>query len=243
MDNFYHSFSKGIVKTSGVMNYIQHLYIAQNINAYSDVLEVCCGRCLLVPLLNRYANNISSYVGIDISADNLREAKKTIKKLDIKFPIDIHEMDVTKLTKQLNRKFDTIVYTSSIEHMSKENGILSLENVYDKMRNNGILYLSSPRTRVVEPRKLQYKVHVYEWEKEELELEMVKCGFDIVDRIGLLSEDINVLLSNIQEKYGTQTKELIEEILNKIPREFVEPVITSAFPCLSKEILYVCKKV
>ena len=76
MDNFYYMLSKGIVKSSGIMNYIQHVYIAERCFEGSHVLDMCCGRGLMIPALKWHSTNIAKYIGIDISKLNLLEAEK-----------------------------------------------------------------------------------------------------------------------------------------------------------------------
>jgi hypothetical protein len=75
MDDFYHALARGEAKPSGLMNLLQHLIVAEQCAPDSRVLDVCCGRGLALPLLYRYAPKIARYVGLDISVDNLDEAK------------------------------------------------------------------------------------------------------------------------------------------------------------------------
>ena len=51
-----------------------------------NVLDVCCGRSLMLPLLRYYAKDIASYTGVDISKANIKEAMRgaTAKNLEPK---------------------------------------------------------------------------------------------------------------------------------------------------------------
>lgn len=232
--------ANGNVRTSGIMNYIQHLFISQNINDSSNILEVCCGRGLLIPLLVKLKFNVT-YTGLDISYDNLKEAKEKALEIKPHFKVNLIEGDVTELGKYIEGEFDIIVYTSSLEHMNKEDGIKSLKGIYNVLDKDGIMYLSTPATKKQDPYKLQYKVHIYEWDNEELISNLENIGFKIKERIGLLP-NMDTLVSDAEYLYGKQTSSFIKDLIKKVPKEFLEPVLASCFPDSSKEILYICTK-
>ena len=73
MRNFYMQFRDGFFTNLDVMNYIQHLAAAHMAKKGMNVLDVCCGRSLMLPLLR--------YTGVDISKANIKEAKRTSKRL------------------------------------------------------------------------------------------------------------------------------------------------------------------
>ena len=95
MDDFYAALSRGEAKPSGLMNLLQHLIVAEQCAPNSRVLDVCCGRGLALPLLYRYAPKIGGYVGLDISAANLDEARERIQALRATygdpFPVELVE--------------------------------------------------------------------------------------------------------------------------------------------------------
>ena len=74
MRNFYMQFRDGFFTNLDVMNYIQHLAAAHMAKKGMNVLDVCCGRSLMLPLLRYYAKDIASYTGVDISKANIKEA-------------------------------------------------------------------------------------------------------------------------------------------------------------------------
>src|SRR5699024_9245756 len=76
MRNFYLQFRDGFFTNLDVMNYIQHFAAAQMAKKGGNVVDVCCGRSLMLPLLRYYAKNIRSYTGIDISKTNIKEAMR-----------------------------------------------------------------------------------------------------------------------------------------------------------------------
>jgi 2-polyprenyl-3-methyl-5-hydroxy-6-metoxy-1,4-benzoquinol methylase len=78
MDNFYQAFAAGRVKSTSIMNYLQHLFIAEQCQPGHWVLDVCCGRGLQVPLLTHVVPTHGGYIGVDISQENIREASEII---------------------------------------------------------------------------------------------------------------------------------------------------------------------
>lgn len=245
MDNFYKAFANGEVKQSGVMNYMQHLFIAQKCFNGAKVLDVCCGKALSVPLLKKYAPNISKYVGVDISSNNLNEASSLIHNVGnetTSFDINLIEGDVTQLNSLIKEKFDIIIYTSALEHLDKSSAVTSIQQVSYALADNGTLYLSTPRTPKDFPGKVQYRCHIYEWDIDELE-EIFKCsGLQIIDSFGILPPSFEILNSAIEEKYGDKGLAWFVEMKERVPESFLGPVVATCFPRLSREIMFVCKK-
>ena len=129
MRNFYRQMGDGFFSSLDVMNYIQHHRAVLMMQQGDRVLDVCCGRGLLLPMIRWYRSNIKEYVGVDISENNINEQLRYsgIKKIDgleyYPFPVkhiicSVEHMD-TKLELE---SFDFVVYTSAIEHMQKEVG-------------------------------------------------------------------------------------------------------------------------
>ena len=245
MDNFYNALATGEVKPSGVMNYIQHLFIVERCSPNASVLDACCGRALLVPLLKKYAPHIAQYIGVDISSLNLAEAQEVIRHGDgcaPPFPCSFIQADIARIPPEFDAKFDVIAYTSALEHLDRESGIASIHEVVRKLSRNGTLYLTTPRTDGDLPRKLQYKVHVYEWDREELEEVLNESGLKILDCIGLLPPPDEILRQAIYEKFGAAGFAWFHEMRKKVPHAFLASVMASSFPDVATELLYVCQR-
>src|SRR5690606_34000796 len=98
----------GFFSSLDVMNYIQHHAAVQRMRKGWRVLDVCCGRGLLLPLIRYHRPTIKEYVGVDISEKNIgeqlrRSGIKKIKDIDSYYPFKItHILDsVENMTKQL----------------------------------------------------------------------------------------------------------------------------------------------
>ena len=241
MDNYYINLSKGIVKTSGIMNYIQHLLIAQSCLNSENVLEVCCGRSLIFPLLQRYSK-INSYLGVDISKANLEEAKTLITSYDIidySFKYQFLQGDITQLSTFIHEEFDIIIYTSSLEHMSKTDGITSIIEINKILKKGGILYLSTPCS---ENNIIQYKYHIYEWSYNDIKKLLNQNNFILIDEIGLLPSDNFNFPEIYNKKFGVGCELWLSDLKNKMPQEFITPILSASVPEFSKEFLFICKR-
>src|SRR6266545_2248308 len=64
--------------------------------------------------------------------------------------------------------FDIAVYTSALEHLPRDLAVASLRHTTAALRPGGWLFLSTPNTPGGPPRPLQHRVHVYEWNTDEL---------------------------------------------------------------------------
>jgi len=245
MDNFYKALSSATVKPSGVMNYIQHLFIAGRCYKNASVLDICCGRALMVPLLKTCAPHIARYVGLDISLTNLSEALEVIRQGDgnpPSFPCNFILGDVTCLPISLTNRFDVVVYISALEHLDRESGIISIKQIARTLAENGTLYLSTPRTPREFPRKLQYKVHLYEWDRGEIEEVLNDAELTLVECIGLLPPSDEILEQAIGARFGIPGVSWFREMRRMIPYTFLASVMASCFPEVAKELLYVCER-
>lgn len=245
MDDFYQAISDGVVKPSGVMNLMQHLYVAERCPSDSTVLDLCCGRALLIPLLKTYAPTIRRYLGVDISMANLREAEATLRRGDdrrCRFPCTFVLADVTELPFAADFTCDVIVYTSSLEHLERSAGMKSLEEVARVLSRDGTLYLSTPQTPEETPRRLQYKVHKYEWDRAELETVLHDANLTITDIIGLLPHPHDGTRRELENRFGVSAAEWYDALRTIVPYSLLAPVVATCVPDTSIELLYVCKK-
>lgn len=244
MDDFYAALSSGQARPSGIMNYIQHLYVAERLPAGARLADVCCGRGLQLPVLYQYAPHISSYTGLDIAPANLDEARRRITSLDDAyggrpFSIDLVECDVSESWPG-RPAYDAAVYTSALEHLPRERGVASLRNTAAALKPGGTLYLSTPNTPGDPPRRLQHRVHVYEWHQDELSGVLDSAGLDITDTIGLLPPESG-LDEAITAAWGEGAARWHARLREIIPRPFLDTVTAAALPCAA-ELLYVCTR-
>lgn len=253
MRNFYAQFADGFFSNLDWMNYIQHYAVARMAKKGANVLDVCCGRSLILPLLRWYARDIAKYTGVDICEKNINEAKagasrsargKKISPDELKayYPFETEWLlhDVATMSEVVpENSQDLVVYTSALEHMHKEFGAKSLEECFKIMRGDGVMFLSCPNT----PGNgfdTQYAAHVYEWGYDELKEELQRIGFRIDHEVGLVmsAADMKAMVeelpADLQKFYKTMGKYL--------PTSIMTVLMGIPYPSKAKEILFICRK-
>lgn len=246
MDNFYDAIARGEVKPTGIMNLYQHLQFAERCQEHEGaaVLDVCCGRGLALPLLRRYAPRISRYIGLDISRDNLGEAREREAQLATVygpgFAIELVECDVATAWPSLP-PVDLALYTSAIEHMPFELGRASLQNTAAALKLGGTLYLSTAVTPAGQAP--QHRVHVFEWSMEQMLAVLDEAGLEVTETIGILppveNDDLAVELSHV---YGEGAAAWYRDLAAKVPAALLDTVAATCVPRVATEALYVARR-
>ncbi|MGH3798350.1 MAG: phosphoribosyltransferase family protein [Pseudonocardiaceae bacterium] len=245
MDDFYAALAIGEVKATGIMNYLQRLLITDRCRPGDRVVDVCCGRGLQLPVFYRYRPDLASYVGLDISPDNLAEAAHRQAALDKAWPrefsIDFHQCDVADPWPAVG-EFDVAIYTSALEHLPRELGVASLRNTAEALAPTGRLYLSTPNTPGSPPRKLQYHVHVYEWSHEELVGVLAEVDLVVDDVVGILPPVTDKVEAEVNRRFGPQAVEFYRHMRHFAPDALLGPVVATGLGEAAIETLYVCSR-
>lgn len=249
MDDFYAAIPAGEVKPSGIMNLAQRLYIAERCPPGTHVVDVCCGRGLQLPTLYRYSSGLGRYVGLDLSADNLTEARARVERLDAhyggrQFPLAFVVSDVAESwpSAVIGEGFDVAVYTSALEHLPRAQAMASLRQVAEALRPGGVLYLSTPNTPGEPPRPLQYRVHVYEWNTAELEPVLAECGLVVHEQIGLLPPMPEQVTGALAAQFGAGAAGWYQRLRETVAPALLNTVVAAALPQYAMEVLYVCRR-
>jgi len=250
MRNFYRQFADGFFSSLDVMNYIQHHAAVQRMKKNDRVLDVCCGRGLLLPLIRYHKPNIKEYVGVDIEEKNINEqlrrsGTKEITDIEQYYPFDITHVlcsceDMHKFLD--HNSFDKIVYTSSIEHMQRKAGYKSLRACHKLLKPSGHMFLSCPNTgNKQDPYDVQYAAHLYEWNLNELEQALDKVGFEITNKFGLVGKVRDY--ENWLAHNGTESE---QDIYNRLKTYIPKTWLMAMFPVIhpegASEVLLECKK-
>lgn len=249
MRNFYTQFHDGFFSNLDVMNYIQHFRAAQLAKRGMNVVDVCCGRSLMLPLLRYYAKDINGYTGVDISETNIREAKrgcnnKGLKEedLDSYYPFKTRWIlsSCAEMSKHIEAgSADFVIYTSAIEHMHKDVGLQSLKECYKIMNTDSFMFLSCPNTPG-NGYNTQYAAHIYEWGYDELKQTLNDLNFEIVQEVGLVMG-----AKEMDEFYATQPKEIqdfYKTLKSYVPTNWLTAFMSIPYPKASKEILFIVRK-
>jgi SAM-dependent methyltransferase len=246
MRNFYRQLGDGFFSVLDVMNYIQHHQVVKWCKPGNHVLDVCCGRGLLLPMLRYQRKDIGSYTGVDIEPKNAIFEHKRVpdgKPIDpdyYPFPVHFVRANVADMSPRLERRFDVIVYTSSIEHMHKDMGQQSLYECRAAAKDGAIMIVTCPNTpEGQDGYDTQYRAHVYEWKRSELVDGLALAGWDILSEYGLLhnKKDLG------HELDAVGMGEMFRRVSKFVPSEWLIPVFSPMFPRSAKEIGLVCKAV
>lgn len=246
MRNFYHQFRDGFFSKLDIMNYIQHFKAVEMMKKNYNVLDVCCGRGLVLPLIRYYRKNINKYVGVDIKKENAIWQSKNIcngKEIDknIYYPFETEfiESNVSEMSEKIKDKFDLIIYTSAIEHMQYEDGKKSIQECSKLLKESGILFLSCPNTPEDQSGfDVRYKAHVYEWKISELKIELLNNGFVNIRLFGLVG-DSDKLEEIIKEN---KDNELFKSMIEYFPKELLKCLLFVKYPEKASEVLLICDK-
>ena len=251
MRNFYMQFRDGFFSNLDVMNYIQHHAVALMAKKGMNVVDVCCGRSLVLPLLRYYAKDINSYTGVDICETNIREAKrgasaKVLKEEDLEeyypFKTDWILSNVAEMSNHIEKGFaDLVIYTSALEHMHKDVGTQSLIECYKIMNKDSVMFLSCPNTPG-NGYETQYAAHVYEWGYDELKEKLDELGFEIINEVGLVMKVKKMKEFFSSDKVSKDMKDFYNKMSLYMPSAWLSSIVSIPYPKESAEILFVVKK-
>lgn len=247
MRNCFKQFADGVASELDVMCYFMHAYAADLCKKGFSVLDVCCGRGLMIPFLRFRGTPPKLYCGVDLKASNATwkngqdpRRESGVLRDDWGFPVHFVESNVAKMSSAVEKiipdKFDLIIYTSSIEHMHPTAQQASLKECRSLAHLKTILYLSCPVTpEDQDGYDTRYAAHVYEPKQSELQEWLNKAGWRPEKITGLItsSKQYRKILSG-------EELEMAETIYSRMPREQALPTIASLYPACATEIAYEC---
>lgn len=246
MRNFYRQLHDGFFSTLDIFNYIQHHQIAHWCTPQAEVLDVCCGRGLMLPLLRYHAKHIAGYTGVDIEPRNAVFTSKRVPDgkpvdLDTYYPFAVRfvEANVAEMAQALfPQRFNVLIYTSALEHMHPDAGLESLRQCRAVAAPGARLILTCPNTpEGQDGYNTQYRAHVYEWKRSEVLAGLEASGWRVITEYGLhMSKRV---LKQEGERLGLLP--LIERLEKFIPNEWLLPVFSPFFPHAAKELGYIAE--
>lgn len=251
MRNFYAQLRDGFFSDLDIMNYIQHHRASLMLRSGDTVLDVCCGRGLMLPLIRWNRKTIKKYIGIDIELKNIESMRKNIcngKPINPEeyFPFETewkiaNVAKIYRRLKEYEKQIDFVIYTSSIEHMNKEDGEASLEGISKLTKPGGTLFISCPNTPEDQSGfDVRYKAHVYEWKLSELRRQLIKNGFEIEKEIGLTG-DISTW-KEIREDMKGDIVPVYDLMREYLPTPWFKSVAFLNYPEKASEVLLLCKR-
>jgi len=250
MRNFYAQFADGFFSSLDVMNYMQHHAAVLKMKKGWRVLDVCCGRGLLLPMIRYYRSDIAEYIGIDLSERNISEQlrRSGIKKIEDAYkyyPFKLtHIVDSVEFMDKYieSNSIDFIIYTSSIEHMQKDVGYKSLQHCFSVLKPEHQMFFSCPNTTdKKDPYDTQYAAHVYEWDIHELRKALKEVGFEIEEEYGLVVK-VKKFEKWLEERGDFELIEQYKQLKKYLPTAWLMPYIALLYPEAADEVLIIVKK-
>jgi SAM-dependent methyltransferase len=216
------------------------------------ILDVCCGRGMILPLLRRLRPQILSYTGVDIHPPNFEEAKRRSAGMSLEgkkfainsggsgepfypFIVDFVHADVSDMVDTLEHQrlspFDLVLYTASIEHMQKEAGIRSIVECFRVCRPGATFFLTTPNTEDKDDEyETQYAAHLYEWGRDEILGVCENAGFELVAEHGLLAK-----VRGYEEALAEHYPEYVD-VFNAFKEYLPSAWLYSIFPIITPKI-------
>ncbi len=235
-----------------VMNYIQHSIVAKLAPKEGAILDVCCGRGLLLPFLRYQQQFHGLYLGVDIKRGNAKWAqgfdprRQEETKSDWGFETKLVVSDVAAMAKPVKAAmkasgfddFNLIVYTSSIEHMQPKAQAASLVECGKLSSPSTTLFLTCPVTHEGgDGYETQYRAHVYEPSRKELDKMLAASGWQVQEELGLVTK-----CSIFRKILIGENLVRAEALYAGWPRAFAIPAIAFQWPETSCEIGLVCSR-
>lgn len=245
MRNFYRQFYDGFFSRLDVFNYVSHHQIARWANRLvgTRVLDACCGRGLLLPLLRYHAPRLGSYTGLDIEPGNAtwRTRRvtdgKPLPEAYYPWPVTFTAGNVAEANQLLaGQEFDLIVYTASIEHMQPEAGAQSLVALRALAAPGALMVLTAPNTP---EGKGGYdttrRAHVYEWTLGELRSALATADWEVADAWGL-----DITVTELEKLMQGAAGALLARLRKFVPPEWLGPMLAAPYPDQAKEVGLLC---
>lgn len=250
MRNPFVQFGDGVATELDAHCYFSHAFAADLLPKGGRVLDVCCGRGLLLPFL-RYRGNVPvEYVGVDIDPGNATWTDDVDPRgrgrvcQDWGFPVRFVEADAAEMSGAVEDlvghvEFDLVVYTSSIEHMQPEAQRRSLVECRSLVVEWGMMYLTCPVTEAGrDGYDCQYPAHVYEPSVSELTDWLADAGWRIDGAVGLSTKT-----RAFRRRLAGESLEAAERVYRTMPREQALPTIANLWPDAATELAFVCSPV
>ena len=143
------------------------------------VLDVACGSGYGSSLIGENAKEV---YGVDISKEAIKHAEENFASSKVHFT----QGNGAELAFK-DKFFDVAVTFETIEHLTPEDTEKYLQDIHRTLKDDGILFLSTPNRRVVSPNSkisLVSDWHTHEYTERELVNLIEKFGFKVTKILG-----------------------------------------------------------
>lgn len=134
----------------------------------SKVLEIGCGTGSTAVALAEQGCNLTS---IDIAEAHIKVAKKRCELYDLQVNISLmNAMDINKI----NEKFDLIIFSASLEHMTYEERLASIKSAWNILNKNGFLVIIETPNRLYYFDEHSSRLPFYHWLPDQIAVQYSK---------------------------------------------------------------------
>lgn len=150
-----------------IYHLVRYKFVKGFLKSTDSVLDIACGTGYGARMLSDFCKSVT---GVDINHDTVDYATKNYGGENR----DFQQGNILTVKGQ----YDVIVCYETIEHVSKEEGILALENLKKCLKPKGLLFISTPKKLPKEElSRGRAEVHLHEYTYE-----------DFVDLLGVFFE-------------------------------------------------------
>ena len=87
-----------------------------------------------------------------------------------------------------------------------------------------------------------YRVHVYEWSREEVVQAVESAGLVVEDTMGLLPPEPQEVAVELAERFGAGAVDWYRALAARVPKALLDTVSSVAVPDRATELLFVCRR-
>lgn len=216
-------------------DYLGHIFrwgfAGKFVNRDTKILDVGCGQeqPFAKSLGGANVNTVpAAYVGVD-----LNKIKDPIKRKNF---TTIDEFDFTRRSHKLEKygPFDLIVNFEVFEHMTMEHGRQLLKGMRNLLAKNGRLVFSTP---IYSDRYKMAKNHINELRKEEIESELERAGFKIIEQFGTFGN-----WNDLKKAATADEIELYKTLGKFYSNDVLGCYLSPKYPEAARNITHVCVK-
>lgn len=224
---------RGVIHRDYMAHCLRWTFVKKMTKRGMNILDLGCGRGMLLKLLYSSKLKPNLYVGLDIRKHAIEE----VMSFKTNFPVigivnDIRTGIIGHVGGDFNEEFDLVVCFEVIEHFEPKYLSHVLKEIYRVLKPKGYLLLSTPNYDGIH----HAKNHIHEYTQNEL-FEYLNMFFTIERSHGTFAsqKDIKPFLSSCEEQVWLKLKAWFDPDVLSI-------IFASLHPSQSRNILWVCRK-
>jgi len=215
-------------------DYLGHIFrwgfASRFVNKKSKVLDIGCGQeqPFARSLGGSNPNTVPTlYLGIDLNKISMPVTRKNFYVMD-----ETNFIDEYKRIRDEYGRFSIIVNFEVFEHMSLKFGRKLLKRIRKMLDKKGVFIFSTP---IYSDQYKMAKNHINEMRKSELEDELHKAGFKIIQQFGTFGNwnDLNKVMTN-------EERDLYKTVGKFYGNELLGCFLSPKYPEAARNVTHIC---